>query len=313
MPGGKILIFLLILLFVTFALRFVGSVPGLVPLSTETAPTSTVTGSSVTSTPAAGSATAPKPKSKPKVTAPIPQPVPVVEQPVQQQPSIDPSQIPPGFSANQLSPYFRKVIFASVYSPGDITVSSAFDEGPAIDVTGWLIQANRGGQVIPQAVNVYDPSGLAAETDIYLRPSDMLRMFSSVSTIGKNFRLNECIGALENENHFTPSLPGYCPSLYKDPSEISSFTGRCQDYISYLNYCSVPDFYSTDIPRDDYACQAFLQNVNFKGCFDKYRGDADFLKNEIWVWTGNDRLLDDRHDRVLLLDKAGLLVDIYSY
>ena len=303
MPGGKILILLFILLLATFALRiFSTALPGIQTTIQKYSNRTSTTGVGFNQTPA------PAGNSLSWLTQPT------QTQQAQQQAPIDPSQIPQGFSLNQLSPYFRKVVFSGVSFPGYINLSLSYEVTTPVNVTGWLIQARRGAQVIPQAVNIYDSTGLAPETDIYLRAGDMLRMFPYASAIGKNFRLNKCIGALGKENRFTPLLPGYCPALYKDRSEISSFTGRCQDYIFSLSYCATPDFYSTNIPRDDYACQAYLQNnVNFKGCFDKYRGDADFLKNEIWVWTGNDRLLDDRHDRVLLFDKAGLLVSEYSY
>ncbi|MEK7507969.1 MAG: hypothetical protein AAB602_02710 [Patescibacteria group bacterium] len=298
------------LLLVVFGLRFFGNIP----VGTETVSTSTIATSSDGTAPVTDKSSV---VPKKQVPTPISEPTPEEQQPEEQTPqqlNIDPAQIPDGFSVNQLSPYFRRVIFSGVSFPGDITLSLAYDIMSPINITGWLIQARRGGQVIPQAINIYDPTGLVPETDIYLRPGDVLRMFPYASTIGKNFRLNKCIGALENENHFTPSLPWYCPALYKNYSEISSFTGKCQDYISSLNYCTAPDFYSVDIPYDDYACQAYLQNtINFKGCFDKYRGDTDFLTNEIWAWTGNDRLLDERHDRVLLFDRTGLLVDEYSY
>lgn len=316
MAGGKIFIFLLILVIATFALRYVGNVtPGVQPSPQgSSSQTSTVAAGSGGDVSQSGKPAGSSNNSNAEYEPPIPEQV-LPQQPQELALTIATSEIPQGFTRNQLSRYFHKVRLASVYFPGDIVLSPAFgEEETPINVTGWLIQARRGGQTIPQAINIYEPTGLGAETDIYLKSNDTLQMFSSASAIGKNFRLNKCIGALEIENHFTPSLPGYCPAIYRDYSEISGFTGKCQDYISSLNYCTTPDFYSAEIAHDDYACQAYLQNnINFKGCFDKYRGDSDFLANEIWAWTGNDRLLDDRHDRVLLFDRAGLLVDEYNY
>ncbi len=318
MGGGKILIFLILLVVGTFALRFVGTLPAAQP-----SPNATSTQSGITTTTSGGGKSISSQgenvinnpiNNSSFYTPPASEQIPS-HQPQQLMLTIATSAIPQGFTRNQLSPYFHKIRFAGISFPGNVTLSGSFGEDTvAIEVSGWYIKSARGGQFVPQAINVYDPTGLGQETDIYLKPNDVLRMFSSVSAIGKNFRLNKCIGSLENTNHFTPSLPGYCQPLYKDYSEISGFTGKCQDYISSLNSCISPDFSSTNIPRDDYACQSYLQNnFGFKGCFDKYRGDADFLTNEIWAWTGNDRLFDERHDRVLLFDRAGRVVDEYVY
>jgi len=319
MVGAKILIFLIILVVATFAIRFLGTMP----VNPQTSPgaTSTQTNGVPVTSPQSGGTTAPLPTGNSGGYTPPPAseqiPSQDTAQPVQPPlPVVDPSEIPQGFTLSQLSPYFHKVRLAGVALPGEITLSAALDEGASVNITGWLVKARQGGQFVPRAINIYDPTGYGPETDINLKPNDTLYMFSSVSAIGKNFRLNKCIGFLENENDFTPGIPGYCQPLYKDYSEISAFTGKCQDYISSLSSCTPPDidYGSTEIPQDDYACKSYIQNnIGFRGCFNKYRSDADFLTNDIWAWTGNDHVFDERHDRVFLFDKAGLLVDEYSY
>ena len=228
--------------------------------------------------------------------------------------AINSADIPAGFTASQLSPYFHKVRLSSVsagssYSIGQISLYASFSDNAAVNVTGWTIRAHYGGEIVPQAVNFYEPSGLAAESDIILRSGDYVNIYSSASAIGENLRLNKCTGYLENNNHFTPSLPQDCPSI--DRSDIRGFSGACQNYISSLYGCRLPDP-NPPVPQNDYGCLSYLTTINFKGCYDRHTGDSNFLSHEWRVWT-NYRFLDQYHDQLLLLDKNGLLVDVYQY
>lgn len=227
---------------------------------------------------------------------------------------ISPQDIPAGFTLKDLSPYFHKIRFGSVSagyygSYGQISLTSYTSGGGPIDVTGWLVKANRGSEYVAQAVGVYDPLSLSAEGDIYLGNGDVLYLYSNASAISRNLRLNKCIGYVENINHFTPSLPRSCPWIER--SEVGSFTGACQDYALSLGGCALP-VANPPVPETDYACRSFLDTINYKGCFDRHRSDSDFLSHEWWAWT-NSQILDARHDTVLLFDKNSLLVDEYSY
>lgn len=227
---------------------------------------------------------------------------------------VSPYEIPQGFTENDLSPYFHKVRIGgaspgSDFYYGQITLYANLSGPDGVNVSGWLLQARDGSQFIPRAVNIYDPVGQPVESDIYLKVSDQVYIYSPQSAVGLNLRLNKCIGYLENNNHFTPSLPLNCP--YLDRSEVSGFSGKCQDYILSLGGCRLPDS-NPLVPENDYACRSFLDTINQRGCFERHRNDQDFLSHEIRVWSGS-RFLDERHDRLLLLDKQGLLVDIYSY
>lgn len=229
--------------------------------------------------------------------------------------TVDSRKIPEGFALKDLSPYFDKIKISSAAagsanSYGRIVLSASLGGGEKINITGWRLEANRGSQIISQAINIYDPTGLTAESDIFFEKGNRLMLYTSHSAIGKNLRLNKCLGYLENTNDFTPSLPRSCPSPSQDEN-ISSFTGACQNYVRSLGSCRLPGP-NPSIPQNDYACRAYIDTINYRGCFDRHRGDSDFLSSEWWVWTGN-RFLDSRHDRVLLFDRNGLLVDIREY
>jgi len=227
--------------------------------------------------------------------------------------TINPNDIPAGYTIAQLSPFFHKIRFGSLYagstySYGTISLSYSTNGTTTIDVTGWQIKSNRSGEYIPTAVNLYDPSGLTAPTDILMQKGQVLNIYSDTSPF--NLRLNKCIGYMQNSNHFNPALPSNCP--YVNQSDISTFTGACQQYIYSLGSCSLPNMNSISIPQNDYACRAYLENLNYGGCFAKHVNDSDFLSNEWRVWTGSS-VIDRIHDTVLLLDRNGLLVDLRKY
>lgn len=231
--------------------------------------------------------------------------------------AINTSDIPQGFTLKDLSPYFHKVRISSV-SPGggyfgsygqlSLSVNSN-DAGTSINVSGWFLRGNKGSQYVPQAVSIYDPSGLSVESDIYLGNGDILNMYTSRSAIGENIRLNKCIGYLQNANNFVPALPMSCP--YINRSDVAGFSGQCQNYVTSIGSCAAPAA-NPPVPESDYGCRAFINNLNYKGCFDTHRSDSDFLSHEWRAWIGNT-FLDTSHDRLLLLDRQGLLVDLYQY
>jgi hypothetical protein len=227
-------------------------------------------------------------------------------------PAINPADIPPGFTASQLSPYFHQVRFGGISggSSGQISLYTNFNQTTqAIDVTGWQIKSNRGGEYIPQAVDPYDPSGVLPAIDIRLKSGDYVNIYSSSAPV--NLRLNKCMGYLPNKTQFNPQLPQSCP--YIDRSNIQNLSGACQNYIYSLGGCQSPDFGSSNFPRNDYACEDYLRDrYTYKWCFNTYLSDPDFSSHEIRVWMGSNPV-DQFHDVVLLFDKSGLLVDYYSY
>ncbi len=229
--------------------------------------------------------------------------------------AINPADIPAGYTAAQLSPYFHDVRFGSIsaatlYSYGTITLNdNEYNTTGTIDVTGWQIKSNVGDEFVPQAVNLYDPTGLAAASDIVLKPGDTVSLYSSSAPF--NLRLNECIGYAAHVAKFNPPLPLTCP--YINRSQLQNFSAACQNYLDTLSACQVPNFSSPQIPQNDYACMNYLENnFTYRSCFNQHSQDSNFLSNQVWVWTGSSPV-NPYHDVVRLLDKNGLLVDIRTY
>ena len=222
--------------------------------------------------------------------------------------------IPSGFTRNQLSLYFQKITISSAYTsffgsyPSEIKLYSSLPKDEEINITGWRLKSNHGEIIIPQAVDIYEPSGLAPEEDIVISGNSSVSIYSSKSPINRNFRINKCIGHLENTYNFNPTLPQSCPSIPR--SEIAYLSGQCQSYILSLWGCKLPDvsFYNS-LPGNDEgnACRAFLSTINWNSCFQKHYADLDFLSNEWRIWI-NQNILDSQHDTVRLFDAQGLLV-----
>ena len=115
--------------------------------------------------------------------------------------------IPSGFNRGQLSPYFGKINISASYAynyinPSEIKLSSSLSNNEKVNITGWRIKTNYGEIIIPQAINVYDPSWLSLQEDIILSTNNYVNIYLSINPINKNFRLNKCMGYLQNDYIF---------------------------------------------------------------------------------------------------------------
>lgn len=228
--------------------------------------------------------------------------------------------IPNGYTYSQISPFFQKIRISEVYSsaysvyPSQIKLASYFTQkSQRIDITGWKIKSNKNEIIIPQAVNLYDLLGYAVDSDIILEPNSYVNIYSNTSAVNKNLRLNKCMGYLENDFAFMPSLERGCPAISR--ASIAYLSGTCQSYILSLNSCQIPSIatYNSFPGGDDgNKCRAFLSNLNYTSCVKEHRNDIDFYLNDWRVWA-NRQILDPQHDTVSLFDSTGLLVDQYIY
>lgn len=220
---------------------------------------------------------------------------------------------PAGFTVAQLSPYYQKVLFSGV-SQSEISLTTYPAYGTptsTVDITGWEIKTNRGGEYIPQVQNIYDPSGAPVESDIILALNQIQYVNIFSNTAPANLRVNECMGYLNTPQQFNPGFSNDCPDV--DTSQISEFTGACQNYIRSLNDCQSPDFSSYYFPESDYQCEQYLEGkYNYNWCISTYASTPGFLGDEWRIWMGATPL-DPYHDNVELLDRNGLVVAVYSY
>lgn len=233
----------------------------------------------------------------------------------------DDAKIPAGFRKENLSPYFKKVRIVSVErgtalqkKPAITLSANGITEG--VNVTNWVILSNRRiTGVIPQGVRDYNPRIGALRENIVLEPRGTAYLYTPAigsSPIGYSFRENECVGYLNNRYQFASQLPRECPRIQRD--DIVSFSGKCQSLLLSLPICGeLSGEKRSTIPPDDSACFRFVDSLTYDGCYTKHRNDGDFFSNQWHVWLTGAVQLDPLHDRILLFDRSGLLVDEYIY
>lgn len=223
--------------------------------------------------------------------------------------------LPKGFTSKNLSPFYKRIHFSSVVpaNAGDgidtFVIAADIASGESADVTGWFLRGNQGGVLIPGAIQLYNPAVIPIQGHIALKAGQVLSLYSSASPIGLNMRLNKCSGYLSNRYSFAPALPDACATPPRE--EFATLSGTCQDYILSLNTCE-PASTNPPVADNDVACRRYLNSIDYPGCVASRRNDADFYLNEWRVWLGQS-FLDPLHDRVLLLDKGGNLVDQFIY
>ncbi len=267
----------------------------------------------------------PQPPAPPSPTPPAvvgtpPSPPPQAPRPI--------GPLPYGFTEADLSPYYDQVAIEYVSHP-DLTSLDAFrnsyseatlranvPEGIRVNITGWRIKSNTGSFLIPKANDVLPAAAYTNTDDIRLRRFETVRIVSRRGPVALNFRLNACTGYYAVLG-FVPNVPRSCPAIYESRSELSRYSPECQDYVSSLSWCELPSS-QPPITYNDSQCFDLLRRASYDQCLMRHRNDPNFLGSEWRVWLGNPsneqvNIFHPRHDRVLLFDEEGKLVDEYIY
>lgn len=183
-----------------------------------------------------------------------------------------------------------------------------------VDVTGWTISTMRESEPIPRAFNI--PEIDAALRDIFLPPGGEVIVLSGVAAYSTNFRENKCAGYFNETYSFTPYLSNSCVDSDIDRGILlrKGFNGQCIDTIDSLPSCRRPiGQLPAGIIGSD--CIDYMnENFNYIGCVKNFRDDKEFLRP---IWRVSLRrpkkFFNSRHDRVILRDQNGLLVDEFEY
>ncbi len=209
---------------------------------------------------------------------------------------------------------------AGSQNPGNeyLQISIGQNAGVPVDISEWRLSSDASGNsvAIPKGTEVPTSGVVNAAQDIVLAPGTRAIIISGQSPIGASFRENKCIGYFGNFQTFYPSLPLNCPA----PSdELSSFYGPnyirdsfCIDYMNTLPRCQAA---LTPPLGASNACQNFmLKYLNYNGCVDAHKNDADFLGNTWHIYLGRtNSMWRTKNELVKLLDVNGKTVDAFSY
>ncbi|MEI6479697.1 MAG: hypothetical protein WCO21_02650 [bacterium] len=232
---------------------------------------------------------------------------------------------PIGFSAEQLSPYYKKVHIDSfsrpnsnIYPPdgGQFAIYADQSIKNPINVTGWSVHGNKGNSVIiSRAIPDYNPSvfGTMQLSDITLDAGGRVYVYGWYSAFGSNFRLNKCTGYLNEKYKISPSLPNECPIA--SYTKLILLSGKCQDFVRSLSTCVTPkpDELNRISGLVEAECRTIISNQNHISCYNEHRTDAGFFSNDWRTWNSEPMTFDSSHDRIILFDKQGLVVDEYVY
>lgn len=217
-----------------------------------------------------------------------------------------------------LSPYSGKVNITGI-TQDKITLTTNLAAGETIDVTGWKIKGNKGEITMPQGVELYLSVGATAK-DILLKGYNTINVLSGQSPFQtiKNFRLNKCFGYLKSS--FGAAFPfnysKICPKV--DCANFSYLSQTCQtalntmdDNCTALDYSKYPQVYA-DSSCESYASNYASSYLNYNGCLEYYSKDADFYKNEWYIYAGYS-IYCRCTDTLYLFDQNGSLVSSYHY
>ncbi len=226
---------------------------------------------------------------------------------------------PKGYTNTQISPFYHKVRIGSfsparsTYSKGSMTFYVPYDTKEIIRITDWQVRANSGFNFsVPKGVNDYNPAGGVAIDDILVRAGDRIEFYTTAPAFVYNVKINKCMGYLNN--HFTtePAFSNSCPSSF-NRGDIVDFSGQCQNFLSSALWgCKEPT--NSDYGKTSAQCIRYLEERSgYSNCYKKNRSDIDFYSNTWRIWMNGPFAFDTEHDRAILLDGDGKVVDEYIY
>ncbi|MBI2637325.1 MAG: hypothetical protein HYW88_00355, partial [Candidatus Sungbacteria bacterium] len=189
----------------------------------------------------------------------------------------------------------------------------------SVSLAGWTIENVRHERrLIGQA---YDIPYIDANTrDIILPPGGDVYIVTGRGDVGFSFRENGCVGYFNQFARFTPGLQNSCIDRQSYETVRTHFLdaglpGSCIDYVTSLPSCTIPQFNFENAGKVGQNCIDYItKNISYNGCVKNYREDKNFSKNTWRVYLGlSNKLFDKSHDRVILRDANGLIVDQFEY
>ena len=187
-----------------------------------------------------------------------------------------------------------------------------------IAITGWTLESMISGKrfTIGGANEIYRSGIINSEPELKLAPNENVIISTGRSPVGASFRINKCIGYLEQFQDFYPSLSRSCP----DPSDdfdsfavlpANDFT--CEDIVDRISQCEMR-LNSLPIGTSNECSNFISNNISYTGCVKNHQNDLDFLGREWRVFLGrSEEIWRAKREIIRLLDTEGKIVDTYTY
>ena len=215
----------------------------------------------------------------------------------------------------RLSPLYGTVTLSGNVRSTDPAAEQLSIQGKTsylIDITGWTLASEKfhTSYTIPDAYEIPNHPFLETKKDIQIYSKSKVTVFSGGSPTGTSFRLNKCIGYLNQYYSFVPPLPNVCPA--PNMTEAEQFNAYCKKVIAQAANCKEPN--PNDILIDN-DCRSYInEHLNYSKCVEANYNYYDFYRDEWRVYLGHTReIWENDKDTITLRDKNGLVAARYAY
>ncbi len=183
-----------------------------------------------------------------------------------------------------------------------------------INITGWEIKSSTSrfsGKISLGAETIYQGK-ISEESDIFLYPGEKALILPNSSPVGISFKMNKCIGYLEQFQEFYPHLPKYCPHPGFDEPQIED--GGCKAFAKTINRCNA---FINDFPEDlsDTCKKTISKRLSYNSCVSEHIEENDFYKKEWRVYLGEkeNAFGSKNGDFIRIYDAGGHLIESIFY
>ncbi len=225
------------------------------------------------------------------------------------------------FTVN-ISPFYGKIKINGLtlreQNPNKEQITLVNKSNTSVNILGWsLTGRNNNKHVLPTiAIKPFNPSNnpIVLPPNVYL---DIFTGMNPVSNLAGGFRLNKCIGYLNNIYNINPPVnPDNCPLPSRE--DIEPFTFECQKFmLQRTSNCksdySIVELQQADILNDAPCIEYINKHLNYHGCVQDYQFDSNFYLNDWRLYLGYSRdIWQNLGESIVLRDQNDMLVDTFK-
>lgn len=215
----------------------------------------------------------------------------------------------------KLSPYFDKIyVGVSLRTPTidaqQVTLQSKITD--VISIAGWTMGSkkyNTKYSIPTMAQEIPNhPYFSSLQNQVVLNAKNKVIVHIGKGPLGVNFRLNRCIGYLND--YYPSAVPYYCPNRSQD--EIRNLSIYCQRVIAQLPQCREPKLSDALL---DAECHDYLQaHFTYSQCVVANNAYYDFYFDEWWMYLNlTTNVWAPDADSLLVRDQNDLIVAEIPY
>lgn len=185
----------------------------------------------------------------------------------------------------------------------------------AINLTGWMIKGviDAEARTVGNGVYSFSQGKVNKEENIWIYPGEKAFIIPGESPVGVSFKLNKCIGYLEQFQVFIPHLPQSCPQFGIDGQIPLGTDTECGLFIRSIPRCNayIKSFPSSVLQT---CSQLITKRLNYNSCVSEHVRDADFRKGEWRVYLGGSDTFGSKNgDLINIFDADNRQIDSIFY